>query len=62
MFGVVMSADSQPIEALDGQTRILVPEGRLRKCPIVVRNEGGSPDSPDTLAPKKSTGAQRRIG
>jgi hypothetical protein len=41
MFGVVMSADSQPIEALDGQTRILVPEGRLRKCPIVVRNEGG---------------------
>ncbi len=40
-FGVVMSADSQPIEALGGQTRVLTQQGGLTRCPIVIRNEGG---------------------
>ena len=39
-FGVVMSADSQPIEALGGQTRVLTQRGDLTRCPIVIRNEG----------------------
>jgi hypothetical protein len=41
MFGVVMSADSQPIEALDGETRVLAQQGGLTRCPIVVRRGGG---------------------
>src|SRR5581483_3165563 len=40
-FGAVMSADSQPIEALGGQTRVLAQQGSLTRCPIVIRNEGG---------------------
>ncbi len=40
-FGVVMSADSQPIEALGGQTRVVTQQGGLTRCPIVIRNEGG---------------------
>ena len=39
-FGVVMSADSQPIEALAGKTRVLAQQGGLTRCPIVSRNEG----------------------
>ncbi len=40
-FGVVMSADSQPVEALGGETRVLAQQGALTRCPIVIRNEGG---------------------
>jgi hypothetical protein len=41
-FGVVMTADSQPIEALDGQTRVLAQPGQRRKRdPILRRTEGG---------------------
>lgn len=40
-FGVVMSADSQPIEALGGQTRVLTHQGGLTRCPMVIRNEAG---------------------
>lgn len=40
-FGVVISADSQPIEALDGETRVLAQQGPLTRCPIVIRKEGG---------------------
>jgi hypothetical protein len=36
-----MSADSQPIEALGRQTRVLRQQGGLTRCPIVIRNEGG---------------------
>ncbi len=36
-----MSADSQPIEALGGQMRVLKPQGGLTRCPILIRNEGG---------------------
>jgi hypothetical protein len=40
-FGVMMSADSQPVEVLAGQTQVLPWLGVLRRCPIVTRNEGG---------------------
>jgi hypothetical protein len=41
-FGVVMTADSQPIEALDGQTRILGQAGRRHtRNPILRREAGG---------------------
>jgi hypothetical protein len=40
-FGVVMSADSQPIEALGGHRRVLTQEGGLTRCPIVIRNDSG---------------------
>lgn len=40
-FGVVMSADSQPIEAVDRETRVLSSHGPLTRCPIVIRNAGG---------------------
>jgi hypothetical protein len=40
-FGVVMSADSQPIEALGGQTHVIEQQGGLTRCPIVIRNEAG---------------------
>jgi hypothetical protein len=41
-FGVVMSADSQPIELLDHETRVLASTGRqLRRCPILIREGGG---------------------
>jgi hypothetical protein len=41
-FGVVMSADSQPIEALDGETRVLAQPGEHRtRNPILRRNAGG---------------------
>ncbi len=41
-FGVVMTADSQPVEALDGQTRILGHAGRWHtRNPILVRDAGG---------------------
>jgi hypothetical protein len=41
-FGVVMSADSQPIEAVDGETRVLGQPGRRHtRNPIVTRDAGG---------------------
>jgi hypothetical protein len=41
-FGVVMTADSQPIDALDGQTRILGHAGRWHtRNPILMRAAGG---------------------
>jgi hypothetical protein len=41
-FGVVMSADSQPIEALDGETRVLGQPGRRHtRNPILTRHAGG---------------------
>jgi len=40
-YGVVMSADSQPVEALDGETRVLAHHGDLTRCPIVIRRDGG---------------------
>jgi hypothetical protein len=41
-FGVVMSADSQPIEALDGETRVLGQPGqRHARNPILTRDAGG---------------------
>jgi hypothetical protein len=40
-LGVVMSADSQPIEALDGETRVLAQAGHLTRNPILLRDEGG---------------------
>jgi hypothetical protein len=40
-FGVVISADSQPVEGLDGETRVLPHNGELIRCPIVVRRGGG---------------------
>jgi hypothetical protein len=41
-FGVVMSADSQPIEALDAETRVLGQPGQRRtRNPILRRNAGG---------------------
>lgn len=40
-FGVVMSADSQPIEAVDHETRVMSPQGSLTRCPIVIRSAGG---------------------
>jgi len=41
-LGVVMSADSQPIEALDGKTRVLGQPGqRHTRNPILTRNAGG---------------------
>jgi hypothetical protein len=42
VFGVVMTADSQPIEALSGQTRILGQPGRHHtRNPILKRQAGG---------------------
>jgi hypothetical protein len=41
-FGVVMTADSQPIEALDGETRVLAHRGRWHtRNPILQRDAGG---------------------
>jgi hypothetical protein len=41
-FGVVMSADSQPVELLDGQTRVLAQTGqRLTRNPILICDGGG---------------------
>ena len=41
-FGVVMSADSQPVEALDGETRVLGQPGRSHtRNPILKRNATG---------------------
>jgi hypothetical protein len=40
-FGVVMSADSQPVDLLDGRCRIFRPHGSLRNNPIVIRRGGG---------------------
>jgi hypothetical protein len=41
-YGVVMSADSQPIEAIDGVTRVLGQPGRRHtRNPILTRNAGG---------------------
>ncbi|MDQ3401303.1 MAG: hypothetical protein M3470_09895 [Chloroflexota bacterium] len=41
-FGVVMSADSQPVELLDGQTRVLAQAGQRRtRNPILIRDGGG---------------------
>jgi hypothetical protein len=40
-FGVVMSADSQPVERLDGETRVLAQQGELTRCPIVIHRGGG---------------------
>jgi hypothetical protein len=41
-FGVVMSADSNPVEALDGETRGLAHPGRWHtRNPIVRRDAGG---------------------
>jgi hypothetical protein len=41
-YGVVMSADSQPIEAMDGVTRVLGQPGRRHtRNPILTRNAGG---------------------
>src|SRR6266508_2368994 len=41
-FGVVMSADSQPIEALDGETHVLGQPGqRHTRNPILTREAGG---------------------
>jgi hypothetical protein len=36
-----MSADSQPVEALDGETRVLAQRGGLTRCPIVIRRDAG---------------------
>lgn len=41
-FGVVMSADSQPVELLDGNTRVLAQPGQRRtRNPILIRDGGG---------------------
>lgn len=40
-FGVVMSADSQPVELVDGAYRVLNSDGQLRAKPIIVRRGGG---------------------
>jgi hypothetical protein len=41
-FGVVMSADSQTVELLDGQTRVLAQAGQRRtRNPILIRDGGG---------------------
>jgi len=41
-FGVVMTADSQPIEAVDGETRVLGHGGRWHtRNPILTRDAGG---------------------
>jgi hypothetical protein len=41
-FGVVMSADSQPVELVDRQTRALAQAGKDRtRNPIVFRDAGG---------------------
>jgi hypothetical protein len=39
--GVVMSADSQPVEILDGQNRIIRPEAWHTRDPILQRVGGG---------------------
>jgi hypothetical protein len=40
-FGIVMSADSQPVELFDGRIRVLRPSDTLRNNPIIVRRGGG---------------------
>jgi hypothetical protein len=40
-FGVVMSADSQPVELFDGRTRVVRRPGTLNRNPIIVRRAGG---------------------
>jgi hypothetical protein len=40
-FGVVMSADSQPVELLDGRHQVIVQPGQLHRDPIIVRRGGG---------------------
>lgn len=41
-FGAVMSADSQGVEVLDRETRVLTNAGtHLRRCPIITRVAGG---------------------
>jgi hypothetical protein len=40
-FGIVMSADSQPVELVDGRIRVLRPRTALRNNPIVIRRGGG---------------------
>jgi hypothetical protein len=39
--GVVMSADSQPVEILNGENRVLPTTGRQTRSPIVMRTGGG---------------------
>jgi len=41
MHGVVMSADSQPVEILGGENRVLATTGRQNRDPIVMRSGGG---------------------
>lgn len=40
-FGVVMSADSQPVELLDGENRLLTEEVPRTRNPILIREGGG---------------------
>lgn len=40
-YGVVMSADSQPVALLDGETRVLNTTGQQNRNPILIREEGG---------------------
>jgi len=40
-YGVVMSADSQPVEILDGENRVLPTSGWQTRNPIVMRVGGG---------------------
>jgi hypothetical protein len=41
-YGVVMSADSQPVELLDHETRVLAQPGQRRtRNPILIRDAGG---------------------
>jgi hypothetical protein len=40
-FGVVMSADSQPVEIVGDESRVIAVSGRQRRTPIVVRVGGG---------------------
>jgi hypothetical protein len=40
-FGIVMSADSQPIEIFDGRIRVVKGPGQIRHKPIIVRRAGG---------------------
>ena len=61
-FGVVMSAESQPIEALGGQTRGLSQQGGLTRCTSVIRSEGGFVGFRDTSERRRSMGARPEIG
>jgi hypothetical protein len=40
-FGVVMSADSQPVELLDRRNRVTPTRARMTRNPIIVRRGGG---------------------